>query len=256
MWHEESTINLDTQNSQWPIDSDNSIHAIRHSVAKPKTLKQTPQSKDLKQLTWEEALYGPASSNSAVRFVAYQNDSHDRMLSEVAGEEPSSGDRVVHRFSEESILVDEMVRSGHSMEAYQTLQSFVANSGTFDSSLQLRSAVLSLFASKDPIAVEVILDRFNEACAAGAELDHRALGVTISEYLAPSNIDVANTLNEFSKLALRSEGTNVSQLLIVATILRLDGDKTRSKIFAQAAFDQAAEAGSLQWNSLIIKLLQ
>ncbi len=256
VWHEESAINLDTQNSEWPIDSDNSVPAIRHSVAKPKTLKQTPHSKDLKQLTWEEALYGPAPTNSAVRFVAYQNDSNQGTLSEIAGEDPTSGDRIVHRVSAESILVDEMVRSGKSFEAHQTLHSFVAPSGTFDSSLQLRSAVLSLFASKDPIAVELILDRFNEACAAGAELDHRALGMPISDYLAPSNIDVSNTLNEFSKLALRSERTNVSQLLIVATILRLDGEKNRSKIFAQAAFDQAAEAGSLQWNSLIIKLLQ
>jgi hypothetical protein len=261
VWGDEGEINQDTQNSEWFIESGRSVNAIQHSVAKPKSVTSPlpsngPTSNDLKQLTWEEALYGPEPTSSSIRFVAYQNELNDETRFDIAEGAPPSGDRVVPQFSDESILVDEMVRFGNSFEAYQTLQSFVASRGTFDSSLQLRNAVLSLFASKEPIAVELVLDRFNEACAAGAVLDKRALGGTISDYLAPSNIDVANTLNEFSKLALRSEGTNVSQLLIVATVLRLDGEDARSKIFAQAAFDQAATVGSLQWNSLIIKLLQ
>ena len=250
VWSEERAFNLDAQDKVWPIEPVNGVNGTQRSVLKP-------NSNDvLKQLTWEEALYGPASNKSAIRFVAYQDDLNDGGDLKIAQEGEASRYEVVPGFSAESILIDEMVRAGRSFEAHQTLQSFVSKSSAFDHSLQLRHAVLSLFASKDPIAVELVLDRFNEASAAGAVLDERALGGKISDYLASSNIDVANTLNEFSKLALRSEGTNVSQLLIVATILRLDGERARSKVFAQAAFDQAAEMGSLQWNSLIVKLLR
>ena len=159
-------------------------------------------------------------------------------------------------FSEECALVDEMVLAGNSSEAYQTLQSFVPSGLGFESSLQVRHAVLSLFASKDPIAVEVVLDRFNSACAAGAELDQQSLGCKVTDYLGPARVDVLNTLNEFSKLALRTEESNVPHLLIVATLLRLDGQTSRSRVFAQSAFEQAAETGSMQWNSLITTLLQ
>jgi len=250
VWSEEQVINLDAEDNVRPIEPVHGVNGIQRSVLKPKT------NEVLKPLTWEEALYGPAPNKSAIRFVAYQDDLNDRGDLEITQEGDVSGYEIVPGFSAESILIDEMVRAGNSFEAHQTLRSFVSKSNAFDHSLQLRNAVLSLFASKDPIAVELVLDRFNEASAAGAILDERALGGKISDYLASSNIDVANTLNEFSKLALRSEETSVSQLLIVATILRLDGEQARSKVFAQAAFDQAAEMGSLQWNSLIVKLLR
>ena len=256
-WFDEQDIQWrDSEGSDWPVESIRSTESVPYSVSVPKTKSQIESSGDQKKITWEEALYGSSPANPAIRFVAYQNQAADDDVIDVAAMEYASESVVARPLSAESILVDEMVRSGNSVEAQQTLQSFVAKSGTFDSSLLLRGAVLSLFASKDPIAVELILDRFNEACAAGAELDEHALGGKISDYLEPSNIDVTNTLNEFSKLALRDEASSVSQYLIVASILSLNGEKARAKVFAQAAFDRAAEEGSLQWNSLIIKLLR
>jgi hypothetical protein len=256
-WFEErDTQWREAENVDWPVESIRSVESIPHSVSIPKTTSQPESRGDLKKITWEEALYGPPTTNPAIRFVAYQNGARDAEGVSIVPEELASEDIIAHQLSAESILVDEMVRSGNSHEAHQTLQSLVAKSGTFDSSLLLRRAVLSLFASKDPIAVELILDRFNEACAAGAVLDEHALGGKISDYLRPSNIDVTNTLNEFSKLALRDEASSVSQYLVVASILSLNGEKARARVFAQAAFDRAAEEGSLQWNSLILKLLR
>lgn len=256
-WFDEQDIQWrDTEGSDWPVESIRSTESVPYSVSIPKTNVEPESGTELKKITWEEALYGSSPANPAIRFVAYQNQTVDEGVVDVAAKEFRSENKVARPLSAESILVDEMVRSGNSIEAQQTIQSFVAKSGTFDSSLLLRGAVLSLFASKEPIAVELILDRFNEACAAGAELDEYALGGKISDYLGPSNIDVTNTLNEFSKLALRDEASSVSQYLIVASILSLNGEKARAKVFAQAAFDRAAEEGSLQWNSLIIKLLR
>jgi hypothetical protein len=256
-WFNEQDIQWrDVEDFDWPVESIRSTETVPYSVSNPKTNKQRESSGNLKQITWEEALYGSSPANPATRFVAYQNQAVDGEFIDVATKDLASENIEARPLSAESILVDEMVRSGNSIEAQQTLQSFVAKRGTFDSSLLLRGAVLSLFASKEPIAVELILDRFNEACAAGAELDERALGGKISDYLDPSNIDITNTLDEFSKLALRDEGSSVSQYLIVASILRLNGEKARAKVFAQAAFDLAAEEGSLQWNSLIMKLLR
>ncbi|XZE21221.1 hypothetical protein SH449x_001120 [Pirellulaceae bacterium SH449] len=212
------------------------------SVASSSQVKPTD-----KTLTWEEAIYGDPNSSPLVRFVSYQSPLAN------GNDLPNSSPTSV-TISAPSSLIDEMVRSGNAVEAYSFMQSLVA-ANSADASLQLRNAVLSLFAHNGPIAVELVLDRFNTACAAGAPLNQWALGSTVSDYLAESRIDVANTLNEFSRLALSSEETAISQLLIVATLLNLDGESERGRIFAQAAFDQAAETGQLQWNSLITTLL-
>lgn len=212
------------------------------SVASSNQVKAADES-----LTWEETLYGAPTSSPLVRFVSYQsslangNDLPNSTPTSVSISAPSS-------------IIDEMVRGGNAIEAYSAMQSLVAENSA-DASLQLRNAVLSLFAHNGPIAVELVLDRFNTACAAGASLNQRALGTTVSDYLAESRIDVANTLNEFSRLALSSEETAISHLLIVSTLLNLNGENERGRIFAQAAFDQAAETGQLQWSSLLTTLL-
>lgn len=239
------------------------------SVAKTEVSTKQKNDGDLKQITWEEAIYGSLPSSPMVRLVSHRNehvgDSYSDWLGEnaelstgngfVIGDLNSQDSRRIY-LSPESSLIDEMVQAGNSYDAHQSLLNSSLASGRFDSSLQLRNAVLSLFASKEPIAVELILDRFNQACATGAFLNDQALGMKISDYLSPCHIDVANTLNEFSKLALRNEEDSVSHLLIVATLLRLDGQSSRSKIFAQSAFEQASQKGNLQWNSLMTSLLQ
>lgn len=239
------------------------------SIAKTEVSTKQNNDGELKQLTWEEAIYGSFPSGPTVRLVSHRNESIGDSYSDWFGENAefesnngfviddlNSQDLPGIYVSPESSLIDEMVQSGNSYDAHQSLLGSSLASGRFDSSLQLRNAVLSLFASKEPIAVELVLDRFNQACATGAFLNDQALGMKISDYLAPCHIDVTNTLNEFSKLALRNEEDSVSHLLIVATLLRLDGQLARSKIFAQSAFDQASEKGNLQWNSLMTTLLQ
>jgi hypothetical protein len=269
VWGQREAINHAQHRSEWATNSVKSALEATRSIATSNPRAQSEQTDNLKQLTWEEAVYGPELSKSAIRFVTHRNELSDEDYVQWTVDDTnyendgastvevvSSAETIDPPISPESMLVDQIVQSGGSFDAHQTLSSFVAASGTFDSSLQLRSAVLSLFASKEPIAVELVLDRFNQACAAGARLDERALGKSISDYLAPSHVDVTNTLNEFSKLALRNDANSVSHLLVVATVLRLDGQVDRSRLFAQAAFEQAAEKGSLQWNSLIVNLLQ
>lgn len=212
------------------------------SVASSSQVKPADES-----LTWEEAIYGGPNSSPLVRFVSYQSPMAN------GNDSPNSSPTSV-TISPRSSLIDEMVRNGNAIEAYSAMQPLVAANSS-DASLQLRNAVLSLFAHNGPIALELVLDRFNTACAAGASLNQWALGSTVSDYLAESRIDVANTLNEFSRLALSSEETAVSHLLIVSTLLSLNGENERGRIFAQAAFDQGAETGQLQWNSLLTALL-
>ncbi len=115
-----------------------------------------------------------------VRLVSHRNehvgDSYSDWLGEnaelstengfVIGDLNSQDSRGID-LSPESSLIDEMVQAGNSYDAHQSLLNSSLASGRFDSSLQLRNAVLSLFASKEPIAVELILDRFNQACATG-----------------------------------------------------------------------------------------
>ncbi|MFN9907603.1 MAG: hypothetical protein ACK56F_16015, partial [bacterium] len=74
----------------WPVESIRSTETVPYSVSNPKTNTQRESSGNLKQITWEEALYGSSPANPATRFVAYQNQAVDGEFIDVATKDLAS----------------------------------------------------------------------------------------------------------------------------------------------------------------------
>ncbi len=147
--------------------------------------------------------------------------------------------------------VDDLIAKGEIEAAIDACQAMQKNP-QLPAEIYLRHAVLKLFGSKHEVDLGDVLELLNAACAAGCELTPAELNSdSIRSYIAPTNVSLDEALNQFSKFAIAESKSNTGNLLLIAALLRLDGQDDRSKTFANEAFSKAAESGVIEWSSLL-----
>ncbi len=180
-------------------------------------------------------------------------------IGDLQASEPVQGIRVrrAKPWAESAIgTVDTFVKEGNLESALSSCEAMVSNS-QLPAALYLRHAVLKLFTPGKETDVDTVLHLLNRACASGCELHPKELGAkSIQVYFKPTDIPFDQTLDALSKIALDESELAVGNLLLIASLLKLDGQPERAKVFAQEAFDRAAATGELQWNSLLVTLLR
>ncbi|AMV32174.1 hypothetical protein VN12_08625 [Pirellula sp. SH-Sr6A] len=151
--------------------------------------------------------------------------------------------------------LDDLVARGDFASALRSCEAMAKNAQGMAKGVALRHAVLKLFAPESETELDAVLNLLNTACAAGSRLEGRELGGgTLRNYLAATPVAFDESVNQFSRLALENSQLAVGNLLLLSALLKLDGQETRSRLFAQEAFDRAAETGELNWNSLMVVL--
>lgn len=90
------------------------------------------------------------------------------------------------------------------------------------------------------------------SAAAGCEFQPSELGVSsLREYLEPSRITLQESLNQFSQNAMQNKTDSAADILMIATLLKLDGQSERTKLFATEAFEKASTSDNFVWHSLL-----
>ena len=149
-------------------------------------------------------------------------------------------------------LVDEMVLAGDMPSALRSCDAMASNRQPMSHGIYLRHAILKLFTPDTETDLQKVLDLLNMSAAAGGEIDPSELGVsTLRDYLEPSRVGLQESLNQFSQNALEGKTDGAADLLLIATLLKLDGQSERCKLFASEAFERAAASESFAWHSLL-----
>lgn len=149
-------------------------------------------------------------------------------------------------------LVDEMVLAGDMPSALRSCDAMASNRQPMNKGIYLRHAILKLFTPETETDLQKVLDLLNMSAAAGGEIVPSELGVsTLRDYLEPSRVGLQESLNQFSQNALEGKTDGAADLLLIATLLKLDGQSERCKLFASEAFDRAAASESFAWHSLL-----
>ncbi len=149
-------------------------------------------------------------------------------------------------------LVDEMVLAGDMPSALRSCDAMASNRQPMSHGIYLRHAILKLFTPDTETDLQKVLDLLNMSAAAGGEIVPSELGgSTLRDYLEPSRVGLQESLNQFSQNALEGKTDGAADLLLIATLLKLDGQSERCKLFASEAFERAAASESFAWHSLL-----
>jgi hypothetical protein len=149
-------------------------------------------------------------------------------------------------------LVDEMVLAGDMPNALRSCDAMASNRQPMNKGIYLRHAILKLFTPDSETDLEKVLDLLNMSAAAGGEINPSELGVsTLRDYLEPSRVGLQESLNQLSQSALQGKTDGAADLLLIAALLKLDGQSERSKLFASEAFEKASVSENFAWHSLL-----
>jgi hypothetical protein len=118
--------------------------------------------------------------------------------------------------------------------------------------IYLRHAILKLFTPDTETDLEKVLDLLNMSAAAGGEINPSELGgTTLRDYLKPSRVGLQDSLNQLSENALQGKTDGAADILLIATLLKLDGQSERARLFASEAFEKASVSENFVWHSLL-----
>jgi hypothetical protein len=149
-------------------------------------------------------------------------------------------------------LVDEMVLAGDMPNALRSCEAMASNRQPMNKGIYLRHAILKLFTPDTETDLEKVLDLLNMSAAAGGEITPSELGgSTLRDYLEPSRVGLQDSLNQLSHNALQGKTDGAADLLLIAALLKLDGQSERSKLFASEAFVKASVSENFVWHSLL-----
>lgn len=194
------------------------------------------------------------ATSGAIRFVSTQDDkprSEVRFKPAVMPLEPSSAAWAASANG----VIDRFMKEGDLASAAKSCESMLKNHQPLASGTYLRCGVIKLFSPDSDVLMEDVLEPWNRAVAGGSRLMASELNVPrLRDYLKGSNIDLDSSLDAISQKALSSDSESVEELLLLATLLKLDGQDSRSSIFASEAFDRASNLGTIRWSSLLSEL--
>ena len=153
-------------------------------------------------------------------------------------------------------IVDDMVAAGELDHAHSSCKSMERITQPKGAGVYLRQALLSYF-STDVSSIATpstneILKLLELACEAGSRVQPSELSKnSLQDYFAACKVDVIGTMEQLSKSVLESPNNSGSELLLLAALLKLDGQQDRAQLFASEVEDQFAKAGQFRWHSLL-----
>jgi hypothetical protein len=132
-------------------------------------------------------------------------------------------------------------------------------------SILIRHAVFELVAIRQIVLdaesgaglenLDRVLDLFELACAQGGTLHSESLGgKTMGAYLGASHVDADLMMESLSRRVLAQPTTSGREILLLATLLRLDGQGERADLFARESLSQSAMSDTFRWNHLLREL--
>ncbi len=193
-------------------------------------------------------------TSGTIRFVSTQDEkprTEIRFKPSVMPLEPSSAAWAASANG----VIDRFMKEGDFASAAKSCESMLKNHQPLGSGTYLRCGVIKLFLPDSDVLMEEVLEPWNRAVAGGSRLTASELNVPrLRDYLKGSNIDLDSSLDAISQKALSSDSESVNELLLLATLLKLDGQDSRSSIFAREAFDRASNLGTIRWSSLLSAL--
>ena len=148
-----------------------------------------------------------------------------------------------------------MVAAGELDHAHSSCKSMERITQPKGAGVYLRQALLSYFSadasSAAPSMIE-ILKLLELACEAGSQVQPTELPKdSLQDYFAACKVDVTGKLELLSKSVLESPNNSGGELLLLAALLKLDGQYDRAKLFANEVEEQFARAGAFRWHSLL-----
>jgi len=153
-------------------------------------------------------------------------------------------------------IVDEMVARGDLDDAYTSCKSMERITQPKGAGVYLRQALLSYFSvevneAKKPSTGDVLM-LLELACEGGSMLQSSELAKdSLQDYFAACTVDVNRTLESLSKSVLDSPNQTGQDLLLLAALLKLEGQDDRAKLFASEVKEQASKINAIRWNAIM-----
>jgi hypothetical protein len=153
-------------------------------------------------------------------------------------------------------IVDDMVAAGELDHAHSSCQSMERITQPKGAGVYLRQALLKYFAndgsSAEKPSIDEVLRLLELACEAGSRvLPNELAKDSLQDYFSACSVDVNEKLDRLSQSVLESPNQSGRELLLLAALLKLDGQADRAKLFATELEEQVAKSGSFRWNSLL-----
>jgi hypothetical protein len=153
-------------------------------------------------------------------------------------------------------LVDDMVARGDLDDAYTSCKSMERISQPKGAGVYLRQALLSYFSvevddAKKPSSDD-ILKLLELACQGGSTLQPSELSKqSLQDYFAACTVDVNRSLDNLSKSVLESPNQAGQDLLLLAALLKLEGQDDRAKLFATEVKEHSTKSNAFRWNAIL-----
>ena len=149
-----------------------------------------------------------------------------------------------------------MVAAGELDHAHSSCKSMERVTQPKGAGVYLRQALLSYFSADASSAAapstNEILKFLELACEAGSQVQSTELPKdSLQDYFAACKVDVTGKLELLSKSVLESPNNSGGELLLLAALLKLDGQQDRAKLFANEVEEQFAKAGIFRWHGLL-----
>ena len=120
----------------------------------------------------------------------------------------------------------------------------------------MRQALLSYFSvevdqAKKP-STDDVLKLLELACEGGSMLHPSELASdSLQDYFAACTVDVDRSLDQLSKSVLDSSNQAGQELLLLAALLKLEGQDDRARLFATEVQEQASKSNAIRWNAIL-----
>ena len=153
-------------------------------------------------------------------------------------------------------IVDDLVARGDLDDAYTSCKSMERISQQKGAGVYLRQALLSYFSvevseAKKP-STEDVLKLLELACEGGSMLQPSELSTdSLQNYFAACTVDVNRSLDHLSKCVLEASNPEGQDLLLLAALLKLEGQDERAKLFATEVKEQASNSNAIRWNAIL-----
>lgn len=162
-------------------------------------------------------------------------------------------------WSESAIgLIDSMIAEGDIGTALASCVRMEKIPDAKGSGVYLRHALFEQFDSNNAASPARVLDLLNDACAAGSQLNGTELPKgSVQAYLATVRIDVTETMNQLSRKVLESDANTANtaeELLLLAALLKLEGQNERAALFANEVSEQFAKTSDRRWSFILNRL--
>jgi hypothetical protein len=155
-------------------------------------------------------------------------------------------------------LIDEMVERGEIELAQQSLERMGKISTPLSHRVLVRQALIELVAHRDAIDVprlDRVMDLFAKAAQAGNGFSTEEFrGASLSAYLRASDIELTEILDQLAQRALEQPDRSGREMLLLAVLLKLDGQKDRALLFADESRTLAARSDAFRWKSVLRSL--